>query len=125
MRAVVVDDSKAMRSTIRDMLRAVRFQVFEAGDGREGLESLEDFGPMDLALVDWNLPRHSGLELVREVRSRREYDGMRIIMVTTEVDAQTILEGLRLGVDERLVKPFTRETLLEKLTRLRLYRGDL
>jgi two-component system chemotaxis response regulator CheY len=123
MRALVVDDSRAMRSILRDALGTAGFQVVEARQAREALETLRDLGPLELGLIDWNLPGPSGLELVREIRAERDFDGMRLVMVTTELGTEQVLQALRSGVDEYLMKPFTREMLLQKLALLGLAGG--
>jgi len=123
MRALVVDDSRAMRAILRDALSQAGCQVVEARHAKEALESLQDLGPLELGLVDWNLPGMSGLELARELRSNREYDAMRLVMVTTELETEQVLLALQAGVDEYLMKPFTREMLLDKLALLGLSGG--
>jgi two-component system chemotaxis response regulator CheY len=69
MRALVIDDSRAMRSILGRMLRELGFEVLEAGNGREAIACLEAPGGVDLALVDWNMPEMDGLEFVRQVRA--------------------------------------------------------
>src|SRR5262245_11856597 len=123
MRALVVDDSRAMRAVIGDVLRQAKFQVLEAGGVREAVRSLEELGPADLAMVDWNLPKTGGMPFVKAVRARPEFDSMRLMMLITELDASQVMEGVRAGVDECLVKPFTRSLLLEKLARLQFTRA--
>jgi two-component system chemotaxis response regulator CheY len=84
MRALVIDDSKAMRALLGRLLGEIGFSVDEAGNGREGLEHLQAHGAPDVVLVDWNMPEMSGFEFVQAVRSNRDYDAVRLIMVTTE-----------------------------------------
>jgi two-component system chemotaxis response regulator CheY len=120
MRALVVDDSRAMRAILRKILAAHGFEVFEAGTGVEALQELGRIGRPDLALVDWNMPVMNGLELVRFVRADPRYEGLRILMVTTETEMQSMSEALEAGVDEYAMKPFTAEVIAEKLTVLGL-----
>ena len=68
---MVVDDSRALRRILGDMLRQFGFEVFEAGNGREGLDRLRSTGPLDLVLVDWNMPEMNGLDMVRACGPRR------------------------------------------------------
>jgi two-component system chemotaxis response regulator CheY len=124
MRALVVDDSRAMRAILRDALTASGFQVVEARHAKDALEALRELGPIELGLVDWNLPGASGLELAREIRANRDFDAMRLVMVTTELETEQVLLALDAGVDEYLMKPFTREMLTEKLALLGLA-GDV
>lgn len=123
MRALVVDDSRVMRAILRDVLVQAKFQVLEAGGIREARTVLQDLGSVELSLVDWNLPKAGAMQFVKAVRSSPEFDSMRLIMVITEMDMGQVIQGVRAGVDECLIKPFTRPTLLEKLARLRFIRG--
>lgn len=115
MKAIVVDDSRAMRTILRRALTQAGFEVVEAGDGREALTQLLASGPLDLALVDWNMPVMTGYELICEVRSRRELDAMAIMMVTTETEIEQVQRALAAGANEYVMKPFNAETLREKL----------
>jgi two-component system chemotaxis response regulator CheY len=118
MRALVVDDSKAMRSILRMILKQAGFEVMEAQDGQKGLRILEEKGPPELALLDWNMPLMNGFELLRAVRSEHKFDGMRIMMVTTETEKSEVLRALREGADEYVMKPFTPEVVIDKLRML-------
>jgi two-component system, chemotaxis family, chemotaxis protein CheY len=115
MRALVVDDSRAMRSILDSILGEVGFEVVQAADAEEAERILGEDGRFDLALVDWNLPVMSGLELVRALRVRSELDGVKLMMVTTETGLARIREALEAGADEYIMKPFDKDMLLEKL----------
>ena len=82
MRALIIDDSKAMRSILARMLRRLDFEVVEAANGREALERLKGLGKVDLALVDWNMPEMNGFDFVRAVRSEHIYDGVLLLIGT-------------------------------------------
>jgi two-component system, chemotaxis family, chemotaxis protein CheY len=118
MRALVIDDSRTMRAILGKMLKEIAFEVLEAADGREGLEQLRKNGPPDLVLVDWNLPTMNGLEFVRAVRSQREYDGVPLMMVTTETERAQVAKALEAGATEYIMKPFTKDILVDKLNLL-------
>ena len=120
MKAIIVDDSRAMRMIIKRILAAVGFEVCEAGDGKQALDQLVATGPVDLALVDWNMPVMNGFELITEVRSRKELDGMAIMMVTTETEIAQVQRALDAGANEYVMKPFTEDALREKLLLLGL-----
>jgi two-component system chemotaxis response regulator CheY len=120
MKAIIVDDSRATRMIIRRAVAAEGFEILEAGDGRQALDVLEQSGPVDLALIDWNMPVMTGYELIRELRSRREMDGMAIMMVTTETEASQVRAALDAGANEYVMKPFTEDVLREKLLLLGL-----
>lgn len=116
MRALVVDDSRAMRMLLKTILKAEGFETVEAGHGGEGLERLKEAAAaMNVALVDWNMPEMNGLEFVKAVRSTAAYDDMRVIMVTTEAELPKMAEALESGANEYLMKPFTKEALHDKL----------
>ena len=115
MRALVIDDSKAMRCLLGRMLQGLGFEVLEAGNGREGLERLKENGTIDLALVDWNMPEMNGLDFIRRVRAEQSYDGVLLMMVTTETEKENVVRALVAGANEYVMKPFTQEVILEKL----------
>ena len=115
MKALVIDDSKAMRSILSRMLQGLGFEVLEASNGREGIERLQANGSVDLALVDWNMPEMNGLDFVRTVRAEQSYDGVLLMMVTTETEMENVVRALAAGANEYVMKPFTQEIILEKL----------
>ena len=115
MKALIIDDSKAMRSILSRMLQGLGFEVLEASNGREGIERLQANGSVDLALVDWNMPEMNGLEFIRTVRAEQSYDGVLLMMVTTETEMENVVRALAAGANEYVMKPFTQEIILEKL----------
>jgi len=115
MRALVIDDSRAMRSILTGILHDLEFEVEQAADAEVAYEVLQSDHDFDLALVDWNLPAMSGLDLVRLLRQHLELAGMRLMMVTTETELARVREALEAGADEYIMKPFDKEMLLEKL----------
>jgi two-component system chemotaxis response regulator CheY len=114
MRALIVDDSRFIRSLLRGMLERMGFDCEEAEDGEAGLEKLRAGPEFDLALVDWNMPVMSGLEMLQKVRAEG-YSGVRVMMVTTEAENDFIVRALDAGADEYLMKPFDEEGLTEKM----------
>lgn len=118
MRALVVDDSRAMRLILSRALKEGGCEVVEAGNGREALSALAE-GPLpDVALVDWNMPVMNGLDLVEAVRKDPAYDDMPLVMVTTESESSQVLRALEAGAQEYIFKPFTTESVLGKLAML-------
>lgn len=115
MRALVVDDSKTMRMILKQILESLNYEVIEAEQGLEALEKLRGVELPELALVDWNMPVMKGIDLVRALRDDEHYAGMRIMMVTTETELEQVRTALVEGADEYVMKPFTREVILEKL----------
>jgi two-component system chemotaxis response regulator CheY len=120
MRVLVIDDSRAMRAILRQMLGGVGFEVAEAADGREGLRRLREGAPPDLVVVDWNMPVLDGLGFVKELRADGAYAALPVLMVTTETEMGRMAEALEAGASEYVMKPFTREDLLSKLDLLGL-----
>ena len=116
MKALIVDDSRVMRLILKKFLASEGFDVLhEAGDGAEALERLKEVGKVDLALVDWNMPRMNGLEFSVAVRKDAALSGMRVMMVTTEAEVSQISRALDAGANEYVMKPFTSEVLRDKL----------
>lgn len=115
VRALVVDDSRTMRVVLRNILSDVGFEVYEAEHGIEALKVLEEIGVTELALVDWNMPEMDGYDFICAVRANRSYDDMIMMMVTTETEMEQVAKAIDAGADEYVMKPFTKEVILEKL----------
>jgi len=120
MRALVIDDSRAVRMIIRKILQELGMEVVEAGNGREGVARLRENPNVDVMLVDWNMPEMNGLEFIQSIRSLRAFDRSKIVMVTTETEVSQMLKALEAGADEYVMKPFTRDVLIAKLRMLDL-----
>ena len=114
-RALVIDDSRAVRSIIRQILADLSFEVHEAEDGQQALAKIDELGGVDLATVDWNMPVMNGLQFVEALRTKPEYAGTCLVMVTTETDMDYVRRALEAGADEFVMKPFTRDVILDKL----------
>ena len=114
--ALVVDDSKAVRMILARTLRELGYEVREAANGREALEVLAaEKNAVKLALVDWNMPEINGLELLKRIRVNPELSSLMVIMVTTETELDQMAAALEAGANEYVMKPFTKDILLEKL----------
>lgn len=115
MRFLVVDDSSTMRRIIINTLQKLGHQdCVEASNGREGLEKLA-LGPVDMIITDWNMPEMSGIDFIRAVRGLEEHANLPALMVTTNAAKDDIVEALRAGVNNYVVKPFTPDTIKEKI----------
>ena len=121
MRALVIDDSRTVRAIVGKTLRDEGLDVIEAANGREGLDRLHQTTGVDLILVDWNMPEMNGLEFITAVRKDRTFDAVRIVMVTTETEQVQVVRALEAGADEYVMKPFTREILVAKLSLLDVF----
>lgn len=118
MKMLIVDDSKAMRGFLSHLATEMAFTVTEAEDGRAALETLirtEQKELFDVALVDWDMPRMTGIEFVQFVRRNHDYDKVKLMMVTTNNSVEKITMALEAGANDYLMKPVTRESLEEKL----------
>ena len=113
-KVLAVDDSATIRKIISDSLTTLGFaDIEQAGDGQIALTKL---GGVELILTDWNMPNMNGLEFVKTVRQMPDYSKVPIIMVTTEAGKAEVVEALRNGVNNYVVKPFTPAVLKEKLS---------
>lgn len=121
MRALVIDDSRTVRIIIGNILKEIGMEVLEAGTGLEGLEQLKRADDVELVLVDWNMPEMNGLDFIRAVRSQRTYQGVRILMVTSESEGAQVTRALDAGANEYLMKPFNKDVLIAKLNLLDVY----
>lgn len=120
MRALVLDDSRAMRMILRRILGEAGFEVAEAADGALGLEALRAGPVPDVCLVDWNMPNMDGLEFIQAVRAEPEWRQITLMMVTTESESSQIVRALAAGAHEYVIKPFTGEAIIDKLSFLGL-----
>ena len=118
MRALVLDDSRAMRTILKGVLTEVGFEVQEAASVRDAIAVLGQGPDFDLALIDWNLPDVEGIEFVRRVRAQRKYDAVKLMMVTTETEAAQVANAIRAGANEYIMKPFSQQAVAEKLVLL-------
>ena len=115
-KALVVDDSKTMRTILGKMLVGIGYEVCQAGNGREALEVMDrEYPDVSLVLADWNMPEMNGLELVEAVRADERLNGLRLMMVTTETEIAHIERALQAGANEYVMKPFSKEVIQEKL----------
>ena len=121
MRVLIIDDSRAMRKILGKIFRELGFEIFEAGHGLEALERLKNMEIPNLILVDWNMPKMNGYEFVCCLRSNHhEYDDVPLMMVTTETEMNQMIKAIEAGANEYLMKPFTKESIVDKLEILNL-----
>ena len=114
MKILLVDDSRTIRNIQKNTLKTIgHTDITEASDGIEALACISQERP-ELMLVDWNMPNMDGITLIKKVRETDKE--LPIIMVTTEAEKSRVLEAVKAGVNNYVVKPFTAETLAAKIT---------
>lgn len=115
LKILAVDDSPTMRRIIINTLKRAGFQnVVEANDGKDALAKMK-VETVNFVITDWNMPEMDGLTFVTTLRSMDEYKNLPILMVTTRSVKDDILEAMKAGVNNYIVKPFTPDTLKEKI----------
>ncbi|MCK4461642.1 MAG: response regulator [candidate division Zixibacteria bacterium] len=115
MKILAVDDSPTMRRIIINTLKRAGYSdVLEASDGRDALAKMK-VEKVNFVITDWNMPEMDGLAFVTALRSMGEYKSLPILMVTTRSVKDDIMEALKAGVNNYIVKPFTPDTLKEKI----------
>lgn len=115
MRVLIVDDFATMRRIVRNVLKQIGFtNMAEAENGKAALKVLKKEN-IDLILCDWNMPEMPGIELLKAIRSDDELKNIPFVMVTAEAQKDNIIEAVKAGVSSYIVKPFTAETVTEKL----------
>ncbi len=115
MKILVVDDFSTMRRIIKNLLGELGFtNITEADDGNTALPLLQN-GDFDYLITDWNMPGMPGIDLLKAVRADPKLAQLPVLLVTAEAKREQIVEAAQAGVNGYIVKPFTAETLKEKL----------
>ncbi len=118
MKILIVDDFSTMRRIIKNLLRELGFNnTHEADDGTSALPMLQN-GDFDFLITDWNMPGMTGLDLLKAVRADPKLKELPVLMVTAEAKRDQIVEAAQAGVNGYIVKPFTAQTLKEKIERI-------
>jgi two-component system chemotaxis response regulator CheY len=120
VRALVIDDSRAMRRIVTSILEGFGYELRDAGHGREALDVLNEGWVPDLVTVDWNMPVMDGLQFVSAVRSNPAWRSMTMMMVTSESEHTQVVRALAAGAHEYVIKPFTADAIRDKLALLGL-----
>lgn len=122
MRTVlVVDDSRIMRNIVKNTFSAMGIpcDFVEAGNGKEALLQLET-REIHLVLLDWNMPELSGLDFLKKVRAMEKYSSLPIIMVTSEAARYNVIEALKNGATDYIIKPVNEKSFREKISKVSL-----
>ncbi len=118
MKILVVDDFSTMRRIIKNILKQIGFtDIDEAENGQVALSKIND-NNYDLVVSDWNMPEMTGIELLKAVRTNEAIKDTPFLMVTAEAKKENVVEAVKAGVNNYIVKPFTAEVLQEKIEKI-------
>lgn len=118
MKILVVDDMVTMRRIVKNVLKQLGFaNLDEAENGQDGLQKLRT-GTYDFVVSDWNMPVMTGIDMLRAIRADEKLKAIPVLMVTAEAQQSNLVEAVQAGVSNYIVKPFTAETMQEKLAKI-------
>jgi two-component system chemotaxis response regulator CheY len=119
MTILIVDDSRIMRNTVKSVFTGLSVSCIfvEANDGEEAIKQLEMY-PINLVLLDWNMPKLSGIDFLKKVRAIEKYKTLPIVMVTSEANKFNVIEALKSGATDYITKPINLDLFREKITKL-------
>jgi two-component system chemotaxis response regulator CheY len=118
MKVLVVDDFATMRKIVRNILKQIGFtNIVEADDGANAMEIIKS-EKIDFVVTDWNMPNMTGLELLKNIRAENNAKDLPVLMVTAEGLANNVVDAVKAGVDNYIVKPFTAETVQTKIEQI-------
>ena len=118
MKILVVDDFTTMRRIVKNLLKQLGFEnIDEAEDGQQAFSKLKD-EKYHFIISDWNMPNMTGIELLQNIRSDPELKGLPFLMVTAESEKERVIEAIKTGVNNYIIKPFTAEILKEKMEKI-------
>ncbi len=118
MKILVVDDMSTMRRIVKNILKQLGFSnMEEAENGQEALQKLRA-QPFGFVVSDWNMPVMPGIEMLRAIRADETLKHIPVLMVTAEAQKENLIEAIQAGVNNYVVKPFTAETMQEKINKI-------
>jgi len=119
MKVLVVDDFPTMRRITKTLMKQLGYSnMIEAEDGKQALQMLQKDSSIEFIVSDWNMPNMTGLELLQAVRQDEKLKKLPFLMVTAEAEQDNIMAAVKSGVSNYIVKPFTAQTLQEKLVKI-------
>lgn len=118
---LVVDDSRIMRNIVKNTFSLMKIpcDFVEAANGQEALVQLQN-QKIDLILLDWNMPQLSGIDFLKQVRGKPEYESLPIIMVTSEAAKYNVIEALKAGATDYIIKPVNEKNFRDKMSKITL-----
>ncbi|HEY4619299.1 MAG TPA: chemotaxis response regulator CheY [Nitrospirota bacterium] len=118
MKVLVVDDFSTMRRIVKNILKQIGYSdIEEAEDGNSALARLRQ-GGFGLVVSDWNMPNMTGLDLLKAIRADNALNNMPVLMVTAEAKKENVMDAIKAGVNNYVVKPFTADILKEKIEKI-------
>ncbi|CUS37665.1 chemotaxis regulator transmitting signal to flagellar motor component [Candidatus Nitrospira nitrosa] len=118
MKILIVDDMVTMRRIVKNVLKQLGFSnIDEAENGQDGLQKLKS-SKYDFVVSDWNMPVMTGIDMLRAIRADEQLKAIPVLMVTAEAQQKNLVEAVQAGVSNYIVKPFTAETMQEKLAKI-------
>lgn len=118
MKILIVDDMVTMRRIVKNVLKQLGFSnIDEAENGQDGLQKLKS-SKYDFVVSDWNMPVMTGIDMLRAIRADEHLKAIPVLMVTAEAQQKNLVEAVQAGVSNYIVKPFTAETMQEKLAKI-------
>ena len=116
---LVVDDSKIMRNIVKNTFTVLKIpcQFVEAANGKSALQEMQNH-PVDLVLLDWNMPELSGIDFLKTIRAIERYKSLPIIMVTSESAKYNVIEALKAGATDYIIKPVSDKIFIDKLSKI-------
>ncbi|MBF0464923.1 MAG: chemotaxis response regulator CheY [Nitrospirae bacterium] len=118
MKILVVDDFSTMRRIIKNILKQLGYEkIEEAEDGEQAFTKLKN-GDFDFLITDWNMPNVTGLELLKRVRADAKLKAIPVLLVTAEAEKEQVIEAVKAGVNNYVIKPFTADVLKDKLDKI-------
>ena len=118
IKILVVDDFATMRKIVKNVLQQIGYtNIDEAENGQEALRKLKS-DSFDFVISDWNMPEMDGLTLLKKIRADEELKHIPVIMVTAEAEKSKVIEAIKAGVNNYIVKPFTAETMKQKMDQI-------
>ncbi|MBN2444667.1 MAG: response regulator [Spirochaetales bacterium] len=120
MKFLIVDDSRIMRNIIKDVIDRMKLENIEFREAQDGIEAFRMLveNDIDILFLDWNMPHVNGLELVVQLRANEKYKNLPIIMITSEASKYNVIEAIKEGVDDYIIKPIDEVIFIKKLQRL-------
>jgi two-component system, chemotaxis family, chemotaxis protein CheY len=116
MKILSADDSVMIRRVIKNAVDVLGYDFLEAKDGQDALDVLEkEYADVGLILLDWNMPRLNGLEVLKKIKADERFKAIPVMMVTTEVERQKVIEAISAGAKNYVMKPFSHEDLIAKI----------